>query len=63
MSQFFEDTLTGLLQAVSIDKGYIPMVEIEDLPARTLRAETYEGQDKPSIKVVTKPSIARHQTN
>lgn len=44
MSQFFEDTLTGLLQAVSIDKEYIPMVEIEDLPARTLRAETYEGQ-------------------
>lgn len=37
MSDLFEDTIIGLLQAVSIEKGYIPMEKIPNLPAETYR--------------------------
>ena len=36
MSKFFDDTMQGLLEAVAIDKGEIPLVEKEDMPAPTL---------------------------
>ena len=38
MSKFFDDTMQGLLEAVAIDKGEIPLVEKEDMPAPTLIA-------------------------
>ena len=47
MSKFFDDTMQGLLEAVAIDKGEIPLVEKEDMPAPTLIASERE-------KVLTK---------
>lgn len=35
MSSFFEDTMQGLLEAVEIEKGNIPLVERKGMPAPT----------------------------
>lgn len=43
MSTFFNDTMQGLLEAVAIDKGQIPVKEVGDMPAPTFRAETIEN--------------------
>ena len=51
MSKFFDDTMQGLLEAVAIDKGEIPLVEKEDMPAPTLIASERE---KEPIQEVTK---------
>lgn len=36
MSTFFDETLQGLLEAVAIEKGNIPLTHKEDMPAPTL---------------------------
>ena len=51
MSKIFDDTMQGLLEAVAIDKGEIPLVEKEDMPAPTLIASERE---KELIQEVTK---------
>lgn len=43
MSKFFDDTMQGLLEAVAIDKGKIPVHEVGGFPATTLRAENIES--------------------
>lgn len=35
MGNFFEDTMQGLLQAVEIEKGHMPLVKKEDMPSPT----------------------------
>lgn len=35
MSTFFEDTMRGLLEAVEIEKGNVPLSERTDMPAKT----------------------------
>ena len=35
MSKFFEDTMQGLLEAIAIEKGNIPLTEKENMPAPT----------------------------
>ena len=35
MSQIFDDTMQGLLEAVEIEKGNTPLVEKENMPAPT----------------------------
>ena len=35
MSKFFDDTMQGLLEAIEIEKGNIPLTEREDMPAPT----------------------------
>ena len=42
MSIFFEETMQGLLEAVAIDKGEIPLVEKENMPAPTFIAVDME---------------------
>lgn len=42
MSKFFEETMQGLLEAVAIDKGEIPLSEKEDMPAPTFVADDRE---------------------
>lgn len=37
MNTFFNDTMIGLLQAISIEKGLLPIAEVEDMPAKTYR--------------------------
>ena len=32
MSKLFNDTMQGLLEAVAIDRGEMPLVEREDMP-------------------------------
>ena len=44
MSKFFDDTMQGLLEAVAIDKGEIPLVEKNDMPAPTLIASEKEKE-------------------
>lgn len=35
MSKFFEETMQGLLEAIEIEKGNIPLTEREGMPAKT----------------------------
>ena len=35
MSKFFDETMQGLLEAVAIQKGGIPIIEKKDMPAPT----------------------------
>ena len=50
MSKFFDDTMQGLLEAVAIDKGEIPLVEKEDMPAPTLIASEREKEPIQEVK-------------
>lgn len=43
MSQFFDDTMQGLLEAVAIDKKQIAVKKVDGLPATTFRAEDIES--------------------
>lgn len=43
MSKFFDDTMQGLLEAVEIEKGDIPLVSKNDMPATTLVVSEKEG--------------------
>lgn len=38
MSKFYDDTIRGLLEAVAISKGKIPLVEKENMSAFTLKS-------------------------
>lgn len=42
MSKFFDETMQGLLEAVAIEKGEIPLVEKENMPAKTFIAADME---------------------
>lgn len=42
MSKFFDETMQGLLEAVAIEKGEIPLVKKEDMPAPTFVAAEKE---------------------
>ena len=42
MSKFFDETMQGLLEAVAIDKGEIPLIEKESMPASTFMAADME---------------------
>ena len=35
MSKFYDDTLQGLLEAVQIEKGELPLKQREDMPGKT----------------------------
>lgn len=39
MSKFFEDTMQGLLEAVAIEKGELPVVKRQNMSAPTYYAE------------------------
>ena len=39
MSKFFDETMQGLLEAVAIEKGGIPLTEKKDMPAKTFYVE------------------------
>ena len=39
MGDLFSDTMMGLLQAVNIEKGYIPVEKVPNLPAETYRVQ------------------------
>ena len=51
MSKLFEDTMLALIQAVAIEKGYIPVEEVPDMPAKTFRFP----EDKNSISDTERP--------
>lgn len=42
MGQFFDETMQGLLEAVAIDKGEVPLVQKENMPAPTFIAADME---------------------
>ena len=42
MSKFFDETMQGLLEAVAISKGEIPLVAKADMPAPTFVAADME---------------------
>ena len=42
MGTFFDDTMQGLLEAVEIEKGNIPLIEKENMPAHTYVAAVSE---------------------
>jgi len=48
MSKFFEETMQGLLEAVTIEKGKMPLAEKKDMPAPTfVAAEKYGIKNQP----------------
>ena len=42
MNNFFDETMQGLLESVSIDKGRIPLAEKKNMPAPTFTAYDME---------------------
>ena len=44
MGTFFDDTMQGLLEAIAIDKGEMPLTEKHDMPARTFVASEMEKE-------------------
>lgn len=38
MSRFFDDTMQGLLEAIEIEKGNIPLEQIKEMSAQTFTA-------------------------
>lgn len=44
MSNFFDDTMQGLLEAIEMEKGNIPVVPKEDMPAPTFVASDREKE-------------------
>ena len=44
MGAFFNDTMQGLLEAIAIDKGEMPLVEKNDMPAPTFIASEMEKE-------------------
>lgn len=44
MNKFFEDTMQGLLEAVAIDKGEIPLTKKSDMPSKTFVASEMERE-------------------
>lgn len=42
MSKIFEDTLSGLLEAMEIQKGQVPLESQQDMPAPTFQAVDQE---------------------
>ena len=42
MSKFFEETMQGLLEAIEMEKGYVPTIQKENMPALTYCADTRE---------------------
>lgn len=44
MNKFFEETMQGLLEAVSIEKGEIPIRKKEDMPVPTFIASDKEKE-------------------
>ena len=42
MGTFFDDTMQGLLEAIAIDKGEMPLTEKDDMPAPTFVASEME---------------------
>lgn len=44
MSKFFDDTMQGLLEAVAIEKGGIPIKKVENMPAPTFIAAEKESE-------------------
>lgn len=48
MSTFFNDTMQGLLEAVAIKNGDIPVAEVEGMPAKTYRASNIKVDNNES---------------
>ena len=46
MSMFFEDTMQGLLQAVEISRGVLPVTAVEGMPAKTYRVIQKASEEK-----------------
>lgn len=44
MGKLFDDTMQGLLEAVSIDRGGVILTQVEGMPATTFRAEDREKE-------------------
>lgn len=44
MGTFFNDTMQGLLEAIAIDKGEMPLVEKNDMSAPTFIASEMEKE-------------------
>lgn len=42
MSKFFDETMQGLLEAVAIEKGEIPLIEKNNMPVKTFVAADME---------------------
>ena len=60
MGDFFTDTMTGLLQAVAIEKGEIPVIEIEGMPAKTYRSSKNTipcGEDNNEVRECVNNSV------
>lgn len=49
-NSIFADTMTGLAQAIEIEKGDIPMKEVKDMPAKTYRFIPKEAKSKRMVK-------------
>ncbi|MDD6334689.1 MAG: hypothetical protein PUB04_09580 [Clostridia bacterium] len=52
MKDVFTDTITGLMQAVSIEKGNINVEKVANMPAETYRSMDSNNADETSYSMV-----------
>ena len=45
MSKFFDETMQGLLEAIEIEKGEVPLIKKENMPASTYMVCNAEFQE------------------
>ncbi len=50
MDGMFQSVMKGLLQAISIERGEIPVSEVDGMPAKTYRVSGCGKKDASSVK-------------
>ena len=61
MGTFFDDTMQGLLEAVEIEKGNIPLIKKENMPAPTYVAASEEKLIDELVKIRKEENMSQNQ--
>ena len=61
MGTFFDDTMQGLLEAVEIEKGNIPLIKKENMPAPTYVAASEEKLIDELVRIRKEENMSQNQ--
>ncbi len=61
MGPFFDDTMQGLLEAVEIEKGNIPLIKKENMPAPTYVAASEEKLIDELVRIRKEENMSQNQ--
>ena len=61
MGTFFDDTMQGLLEAVEIEKGNVPLIKKENMPAPTYVAASEEKLIDELVRIRKEENMSQNQ--